>query len=229
MTSTPDMRTLINKIFEASANKLTPEFVTSHFNSKGFTAFEADGEKWYPKSASSKPGKDGNPILSLSWTTFDGKEFADAAYTFARVYVNPETNEVIKAQVQGTKEQVAGEKSREAAKEQLQDTIRASLEKDPELQKMRQEYLRTTKRMEGNPLKKMSRFPDPRLYTISSKEGRTSYELSRPSGYMAYDKDPNNDAYIARVTEILNNVVPGITKIKYIPSEGNIRFIVSNS
>ena len=78
---------------------LTTELVADQFNRNGFKSFEANGEKWWPKSASSKVNKHGKVVLSLTWTTLHGEHFADAAYRFARVYVDPDTHELIKAQV----------------------------------------------------------------------------------------------------------------------------------
>lgn len=215
MANQTDMRSLINKLVEAaSSNKLTTEFVTQHFNSKGFTTFEADGEKWYPKSASSKAGKDGQPILSLSWTTFDGKNFQDAAYKFARVYVNPDTNEVIKAQLAGTKDQVAGEESRDATRKQLESTILDALDKDPELQKMRKDFMATpTKAAAGNSIPRVGSFGKPRLYVISDKETYTSYELDSPAGDMVREKSPNAEKYLNKTAEIVKSIVPN-AKVK---------------
>lgn len=224
MATQTDMRSLINKIVEAaSSNKLTTEFVTQHFNSKGFTAFEADGEKWYPKSASSKAGKNGTPVLSLSWTTFDGKNFDDAAYKFARVYVNPETNEVLKAQLAGTKDQVAGRNTSVEFLEQLEATIRAALNKDPEIKKMRDEVMRTSDRSNASPWRQ------PWLYQVSEKDTTASYAIDSPAGFMDYDGTPGLEEYLDRSIEVIKNAVPGIIKIKpdlKKPQDVLIRFVV---
>ncbi len=215
-----EMRQIINTLSNLTEstvptiNDLDQEALISHYQKNGFTAFRHNNQIWAPKTATAK----NTNKLVLNWTsTFQRKDqlkFRDAAFTYARLMINPLTNDIIGAQVQGNAQDIQRKADAESEEKSLKDShreivgkIKQAIENDPEVKKHYEATLDELIPRAGPIIKKnyseseleqfyrdMKKFePEVEVYVVK-RRGKTTYVVRLTdlltTDYMYLDKYP---------------------------------------